>query len=77
MLYLSPLIQVDILHHAAPVIALRNPAIVSCPLAFLVAIVVSLATYRASDGARYAGIQRQMLLGVRPTHGVAAPGVAE
>jgi cation/acetate symporter len=77
VLYLSPLMQVDILHHAAPVIALRNPAIVTCPLAFLVAILGSLCTYREKDGERYAGIQRQMLLGVRPPASIAEATSAE
>lgn len=64
MIYLSPLIQVDILHHAVPIISLRNPGIVTCPLAFLVAIGVSLATYRPSDAAQYKDIERRMLVGV-------------
>lgn len=63
LIFLSPLIQVDILHKAAPIIALRNPGIIACPLAFLLAIGVSLATFKKEDGQRYAEIQRRMLIG--------------
>lgn len=63
MIYLSPLIQVDILHHAAPIITLRNPGIFTVPLAFIAAIAVSLATYRPAQAVQYASIERRMLLG--------------
>ena len=35
---------VDVLEHAAPLVPLRNPAIVSMPAAFLAGIVASLLT---------------------------------
>jgi cation/acetate symporter len=63
MIYLSPLVQVGILHHAAPVIGLRTPGLVTCPFAFLVAIAVSFATYRETDSQRYEEMQRRMLMG--------------
>ena len=63
LIYLSPLIQVDILKNAAPVITLRNPGIISIPLAFMAAILVSLVTRTQENPERYAQIQRQTLMG--------------
>ena len=44
LIWLSPLIQVAVLHRASAVFPLQNPGIVAIPAAFLVAIVVSLVT---------------------------------
>jgi cation/acetate symporter len=41
LIYLSPTIQVGLLGRADAPFPLRNPALISMPLAFLVAIVVS------------------------------------
>ena len=60
---LSPTVQMDMLHHNSAWFPLKNPALVSMPLAFLVAIVVSLLApeQAASDG--YAAKERRMILG--------------
>jgi cation/acetate symporter len=63
LIYLSPTIQVDILRHDAAVFPLRNPALVTIPLAFGTAIVVSLLTSDAGERERYAVVERQMHLG--------------
>ncbi|MHC5832850.1 MAG: sodium:solute symporter family transporter, partial [Nostoc sp.] len=42
LIYLSPTIQVTILKHAWAPFPLKNPGLISIPLAFIVAIVVSL-----------------------------------
>jgi cation/acetate symporter len=63
LVYLSPLVQVDLLHHATAVVGLRNPGIISCPLAFAVGIVVSLAGSRERTGLRFVALQRRVLLG--------------
>jgi cation/acetate symporter len=44
LIYFSPTIQVAILHHTAAWFPLKNPALITMPLAFLVGIVVSLAS---------------------------------
>jgi cation/acetate symporter len=64
LIFLSPLVQVDILHHVQPIIELRNPAIVAVPLAFVVTWVISLLTHEA-DGLRHfkEEVDRQMVLG--------------
>ena len=75
LVWLSPLVQVDMLHHSAAVIGLRNPGIVSCPLAFAVGAVVSLLGSRERSQARFAALERRSLLGAPPgseTSGVRA-----
>jgi cation/acetate symporter len=42
LIYLSPTIQIDILKHSVAWFPLRNPGLVSIPLSFAVAVVVSL-----------------------------------
>lgn len=66
LIYLSPTIQVDILGRSEAVFPLRNPALLTIPLSFLTAIVVSLlsAADRAADE-RYARVERQMHVGVK------------
>ncbi|MEA3246525.1 MAG: cation acetate symporter, partial [Gemmatimonadota bacterium] len=44
LIYLSPVIQVDVLKHAGAWFPLRNPGIITIPGAFLVGIAVSLVT---------------------------------
>jgi cation/acetate symporter len=63
LIVLSPTVQVDILKHPAAIFPLKNPGIVSVPLAFLVGIAVSLLAPSRQDEARFTAIQRKMLLG--------------
>src|SRR5687767_2918403 len=63
LIYLSPTIQIDILKHDAAVFPLRNPALITIPLAFLTAIVVSLLTRNAGEQAGYARVESQMHMG--------------
>jgi cation/acetate symporter len=53
LIWLSPTIQVDILGKAAAVFPLKNPALVTIPLSFLVAFVVSLLTAETGMEERY------------------------
>ena len=48
LIYLSPTIQVTILKHATAPFPLKNPGLVSIPLAFAVGIIVSLLTTERS-----------------------------
>jgi cation/acetate symporter len=64
LIYLSPAIQVDILKHSAALFPLRNPGIVTIPLSFLVAVVVSLLRPVASEERRFAELERRLHLGV-------------
>ena len=63
LIYLSPTIQVDILKHASAPFPLRNPALITMPLSFLVAIVGSLLTSNAIEQSAYARVERQMHTG--------------
>jgi cation/acetate symporter len=56
-------VQVDILQRSAAIFPLKNPGIVSVPLAFLVGIAVSLLAPNKEDATRFGAIQRKMLLG--------------
>jgi cation/acetate symporter len=63
LIFLSPTIQIDILHHEHAWFGLRNPALVSMPLAFVCGIVVSLLAPEAAAQAGYEAKERRMLLG--------------
>jgi cation/acetate symporter len=63
LLIFSPLVQMDMLHHATALFPLRNPGIVSIPLAFATTVLVSLAGSRARSQSDYDAVERQMLLG--------------
>ena len=63
LIVLSPTVQVDILKHPAAIFPLKNPGLVSVPLAFLVGFLVSVLSPSKQDVERFTGIQRRMLLG--------------
>jgi cation/acetate symporter len=63
LIYLSPAIQVDILGNAAAVFPLRNPGIVSIPLAFLVAVVVALWRPEPEAVSGFAALERRVHFG--------------
>jgi cation/acetate symporter len=64
LIYLSPTIQIDILKNTDAWFPLRNPGIVTIPLSFVVAIIVSLARPVASEERRFHELERQLHLGV-------------
>ena len=69
LIWLSPTIQIDILHHAQAWFPLKNPALVSMPLAFAVAIAVSLLRPEAAASAGYEAKERRAILGeMEPDH---------
>jgi cation/acetate symporter len=63
LIWLSPTVQVDILKHDTAWFPLRNPALLTIPLAFAVGWAVSLASVEAGLGERFAQIARRMHLG--------------
>lgn len=67
LIVLSPTIQVDVLGHATAWFPLKNPALVTIPLAFLVGIVVSLLAPEKAALEAYDAKERRMILGVK-TH---------
>ena len=62
-IYLSPTIQIDILANEEAWFPLRNPALVSMPLAFVVGIVVSLLAPEKAAFDAFAVAERRMILG--------------
>ena len=64
LIALSPTIQVDILGHETAWFPLRNPGLVTIPLAFVVAVVVSLMRPVADEETRFEQASRRLHLGV-------------
>jgi cation/acetate symporter len=64
LIWLSPTIQIDILKHADALVPLRNPGIITIPLSFAVAILVSVLRPVASEARRFAELERQLHVGV-------------
>jgi cation/acetate symporter len=64
LIYLSPTIQVDILKHSDAWFPLRNPGIITIPLSFAVAVLVSLLRPVPSEARRFVELERQLHLGV-------------
>ncbi len=64
LIVLSPTIQVDILKHPAAIFPLRNPAIVSMTVAFLVGILVSLMTPEPSAQTAFEDEKLRTYLGI-------------
>lgn len=63
LISLSPTIQVDILQHEDAWFPLRNPAVISMPLAFLASVAVSLLWPESSAREGYEAKERRMILG--------------
>ncbi len=63
LIYLSPTVQMDVLHRDSAWFPLKNPALVTVPLGFLSGIVVSLLRPNAAESAAFAGVERQASLG--------------
>ncbi|MEH2349878.1 MAG: sodium/solute symporter [Nostoc sp.] len=63
LIYLSPTIQVTILKHASAPFPLKNPGLVTIPLAFIVAIVVSLLTTEQQAQEKFAEVEDRIHIG--------------
>ena len=63
LIWLSPTIQVDVLHRAGAWFPLKNPALVTIPLSFAVGIVASLLSAPVGTAAQHAHHERRMHLG--------------
>ena len=63
LIYLSPAIQIDILGNAEAIFPLRNPGIVSIPLAFLVAFVVAKLWPEPAAAEKFSELERRVHLG--------------
>jgi len=63
LIALSATVQVDILHKPAAIFPLKNPGIVSVPLAFIVGALVSLLAPDAADQKRFLDVEQRTTLG--------------
>ncbi|MBI2389401.1 MAG: cation/acetate symporter ActP [Deltaproteobacteria bacterium] len=63
LIVMSPTVQVDLLHHASALFPLKNPALISVPLSFVVGIVVSLLAPEPESESAWAGVRARMYLG--------------
>ncbi len=63
LIYLSPTIQVDILKNAEAIFPLKNPGLITIPLAFIVAIVVSLASAEPQAEEKFAEVEERIHIG--------------
>ena len=63
LIYLSPTIQVDILKHESAIFPLKNPALITIPLSFLVGTVASLLTGQHDTESRFDARSHRMHLG--------------
>ncbi|MEH1854237.1 MAG: sodium/solute symporter [Nostoc sp.] len=63
LIYLSPTIQVTILKHASAPFPLKNPGLISIPLAFIVAIVVSLLSTEQQALEKFAEVEDRIHIG--------------
>ncbi len=67
LIYLSPTIQVDILGNTGAAFPLRNPGLISIPLAFAVAIAVALVWPEPEAEARFAEVEQRVHVGIDHT----------
>jgi cation/acetate symporter len=64
LIYLSPTVQMDLLHHESAWFPLRNPAIITLPLGLLAGILMSLASPEGPARAGFEPMQRKASLGL-------------
>ncbi|MGH8002968.1 MAG: sodium:solute symporter family transporter [Brasilonema sp.] len=63
LIYLSPTIQVTILKHASAPFPLKNPGLITIPLAFLVGIIVSLLGSEPQAQEKFAEVENRIHIG--------------
>ena len=63
LIFLSPTIQIDILKHGSAYFPLKNPALITIPLSFVVGIVVSLLSEDPVAQEKFAAVERRIHLG--------------
>ena len=63
LITLSPTVWTDLLHNGAPIVSLKNPGVITIPLSFVVAIVVSVLWPEPEAADKFAEAQDRMHLG--------------
>jgi cation/acetate symporter len=63
LIYLSPTIQIDLLKNTSALFPLKNPGLITIPLSFLVAIVVSLSSKDSQSSRKFQEVEELIHLG--------------
>lgn len=63
LIYLSPTVQVDILHRPSAIFPLKYPAVITMPLGFAVGILMSLLRPSAAEAEAFAAMERRAMVG--------------
>jgi cation/acetate symporter len=74
LIFLSPTVQVDLLKNATAYFPLKNPGVITIPLAFAVGVVVSLLFPEREASERFAEVKHRMHVGA-PKPGLPSPEV--
>ncbi|MCE9673445.1 sodium/solute symporter [Myxococcus stipitatus] len=72
LIFLSPTVQVDLLKNASALFPLKNPGIITIPLAFIVGGIVSLLSPEREASSRFAEVKHRMHVGLGKPPPVAA-----
>lgn len=75
LIYLSPTIQVSILHHESALFPLKNPGLVTIPLSFAVGIIVSLLFPEPRSAERFSEVEQRIQTGGVLTEDAIEPSV--
>lgn len=63
LIYVSPTIQIDLLHRSSAWFPLRNPGLVTIPLAFAVGIAISLVSPEPEAARGFARVEERIHVG--------------
>ncbi len=66
LITLSPTVWVDLLHNKTPILSLKNPGVITVPLAFIVGILASLSQREPDAEAAFEAAQHRMHFGPDP-----------
>jgi cation/acetate symporter len=67
LIYLSPTVQIDILHHPAAIFPLKNPGVITIPLSFVIGVLVSLLRPDPLSEEKYRAVEERIHFGAE-TH---------
>jgi cation/acetate symporter len=76
LIFLSPTVQVDLLKNTSALFPLKNPGIITMPLAFIVGVLVSLMFPERESSERFAEVKHRMHMGAGRPSGAAPEAAA-
>lgn len=66
LIWLSPTVQIDLLHHSSAIFPLKNPGLVTMAMSFAAGVVASLARPDQDAARKFAEVERRIQLGAEP-----------